>query len=217
MRDGSPVPASDWKLWAESMRRWADRTRSKLVTFLVGDSAAEDGVMLWDRAGYPVVSKGGEWRQVVLADGGAMYMLTAENYAAAINTAYPIAWDGTAFEFGISLDGADSSKIIFEEAGYYLVNFSVELESGSASAKDGYFWPRVNGTDAPGSTIHVTLSANGDAFVMTRTAFFYFAAGDELQAMWAVNDLDLHMHSEPATAFCPASPAATISLTRVRQ
>jgi hypothetical protein len=217
MRDASPVPAADWKKWAEAMRRWADRTRSKLVTFLSDDSAAEDGVLLWDREGYPVVSKNGEWRQIVLADGGGMFVRTSETYAAAINTAYPIVWESTAFAFGMSLDSGDNSKIVFDESGYYLVNFSVELESGSSSAKDGYFWPRVNGTDAAGSTIHVTLSANGDAFVMSRSAFFYINAGDELQAMWAVDDTDLHMHTEPATSFCPSSPAATISITRLRQ
>jgi hypothetical protein len=217
MRDASPVPAADWKKWAEAMRRWADRTRSKLLTFLDGDSAAEDGVLLWDREGYPVVSKGGEWRQVVLADGGAMYAVTSTTTAASTNTAYPIEWDSTSFEFGISLHDTDDSKIVVEEAGYYLVNFSVELESNSGSAKEGYFWPRINGTDVTGSTIHVSLSRSGDALVMARTAFFQMSAGDELQAMWAVSSTALHMNAMSATAFCPASPAATISLTRVRQ
>lgn len=217
MRDGSPVPASDWKLWAESMRRWADRTRSKLVTFLAGDSAAEDGVMLWDRTGYPVVSKGGEWRQVVLADGGAMYGVSSSVTASAANTAYPIEWTSTSFEFGISLDASDDSVIIVDEGGYYLVNFSVEVKSNSSASKEAFFWPRINGSNVGGSTIHISLSNNGDTLVMTRTAFFYLAAGDELQAMWATSDTNLWMHADAATAFCPASPAATISLTRVRQ
>ncbi len=217
MSESAPIPAADWKQWAEGLRRWADRTRSRLATLVSGDSAAEDGVILWDRSGYPVVSKGGEFRQVVLADGGAMYSVASEVYAAAANTAYAIEWESTAFEFGISLHDTDSSQIIVSEAGYYMVAFSVELESNSSNSKDGYFWPRINGTDSPGSTIHVNLSANGDALVMARTAFFYLSAGDSLQAMWAVGDTDLHMHSEPATAFCPASPSATISLTRIRQ
>lgn len=217
MRDGSPVPASDWKIWAESMRRWADRTRSKLVTFLTGDSAAEDGVMLWDRTGYPVVSKGGEWRQVVLADGGAMYGVSSSVTAAAANTAYPIEWTSTSFEFGISLDASDDSVIIVEEGGYYLVNFSVEVQSNSGFSKEAYFWPRINGTDVSGSTIHISLSNDGDTLVMARTGFFYLAAGDELQSMWATSDTNLWLHADSATAFCPGSPAATISLTRVRQ
>jgi hypothetical protein len=35
--------------------------------------------------------------------------------------------------------------------------------------------------------------------------------------MWAVDDLDLDLHPEAATAFAPATPSATLSIIQVSQ
>lgn len=217
MRIPPPPFGADWKPWGERLNTYLSRIRTLLSTRLPSDVAADDGILLWDRAGYPVVSKDGVFRQVVLADGYASLSRTTVQVATAINTAQAIGWDAPSFNSGIALDPTDNTKIVFEEDGVYLLAFAVELLSSSSNAKSGWFWPRIDGVDVPGSTIKVTLSDNGHHIVMSRSAAFPMTAGSYLQAMWAVNDLTLWIDAPAATAFAPSSPAVTLAITRLRQ
>ena len=217
MRIPPPPLGPDWKPWGERLNSYLSKIRSTLSARLPTDAASEDGVLLWDRAGYPVVTKDGVFRQIVLADGYASLQRSTNQIAAAPNTPYAIGWDAPSFNSGIALDPADNTKIVFEEEGVYLLAFAVELLSSSSNAKSGWFWPRINGADVPGSTIKVTLSDNGHHIVMSRSAAFPMAAGSYLQAMWAVDDVSLWIDAPTATAFAPSSPAVTLAVTRLRQ
>jgi len=217
MRIPPPPFGPDWKSWGERLNTYLAKIRTVLSTRLPSDVAAEDGVLLWDRTGYPVVSKDGVFRQIVLADGYASLSRTTTQVATAINTAQAIGWNTPSFNSGIALDPADNTKIVFEEEGVYLLAFAVELLSSSSNAKSGWFWPRIDGVDVPGSTIKVTLSDNGHHIVMSRSAAFPMTAGSYLQAMWAVDDLTLWIDAPAATAFAPSSPAVTLAITRLRQ
>jgi hypothetical protein len=62
-----PPITMDLSQWAENLRRYLGRALDQLGFKETYSSASENGVMLWDNVnGYPVVSKNGEWRQVVL-------------------------------------------------------------------------------------------------------------------------------------------------------
>jgi hypothetical protein len=191
------------------------RVRSKLAFFQSGSSATEDGVILWSTDGYPVVSKDGEYRQIVLADGYAAFVSNTDQTTTA-NTATAITWDSRFFGDGGTL-GSPASRVVFEEAGYYMIAFSVQITSSSSSTKTLYFWPRVNGTDVPNSTIKVSLHNNGGTIVMSRSAIFNFAAGDYLEAMWATDDADATLDASAATSFAPATPSVILNVTRLRQ
>ena len=217
MRIPPPPFGPDWKSWGERLNTYLSKIRTVLSTRLPSDVAAEDGILLWDRTGYPVISKNGAFRQIVLADGYSSLSRTTTQVATAINTAQAIGWDAPSFNSGIALDPADNTKIVFEEEGVYLLAFAVELLSSSSNAKSGWFWPRIDGVDVPGSTIKVTLSDNGHHIVMSRSAAFPMTAGSYLQAMWAVDDLTLWIDAPAATAFAPSSPAVTLAITRLRQ
>jgi hypothetical protein len=217
MRIPPPPFGADWKPWGERLNTYLSRIRTLLSTRLPSDVAADDGILLWDRAGYPVISKDGAFRQIVLADGYASLSRTTAQVATAINTAQAISWDAPSFNSGIALDPTDNTKIVFEEDGVYLLAFAVELLSSSSNAKSGWFWPRIDGVDVPGSTIKVTLSDNGHHIVMSRSAAFPMTAGSYLQSMWAVSDLTLWIDAPAATAFAPSSPAVTLAITRLRQ
>lgn len=101
-----PVIGDRWQVWADDLRRYLARAQSQLSAREPAASANEDGVILWDRVnGYPVVSKGGVFRQVVLADGYAIFSQDTDITAAAPDTAYKIALDNIAAQ-GITLTGA---------------------------------------------------------------------------------------------------------------
>ena len=213
----NPPPwTGNLNVWATNVITYLQRVASRLA-FKTGDArASENGVILYDNVnGYPVVSKDGEWRQVVLADGYAFLGQDNDVTAAAVNTAYAITYDTPAMASGISL-GTPTSRIVFEEGGTYLLAFSAQIRSTSASTVDFFFWPRINGSDMPGSTIKASLHNNGATTVVSRSAIFQMSAGDYLEVMWAVDDIVGHLRAVPATAFAPATPSTSLSITRIR-
>lgn len=214
MRAPNPL-GPEWKAWGERLVDYLNRIRTKLQFKESNAVATEDGIILWDTAGYPVVSKGGVYRQIVLADGYATFVSNTDQTTTA-NTATAIVWDSMPFGSGVSL-GSPASRVEFEEAGYYMITFSVQITSTSSSTKTLYFWPRVNGSDVANSTIKVSLHNNGGTIVMSRSAIFYLNSGDYLQAYWATDDATVSLDASAATAFAPATPSVILTATRLRQ
>lgn len=209
-----PILGPDVRVWANDMRRFLARQWDRLTFKTDGIAATDDGVILWDAVnGYPVVSKGNEFRQILLADGHYEGAITTDQTAAAINTAYPLTFTSSVAN-GIT-NGTPASRIVFEEAGLYMASFSAQISSTSASTRTFYFWPRVNGTDAGNSTIIASLHVNNATTVVSRSATFQVNAGDYLEAMWAVNGTNAFLNASAATAFSPAAPAATLGITRL--
>ena len=211
---GAPPIGPDFKVWAEKFSAWLQSTRSFLTHRRDYDSSAADGVLMWDREyGYPVVSKNGEWRQIVLEDGQYAGGITADQTAASTNTAYALTYTSSTAD-GIT-NGTPASRLVFAEAGQYMIAFSAQIASTSSSTVNFWFWPRVNGTDVAGSTMKNALHQNGATLVVSRSVIFNFAAGDYLEAMWAVDSTSGFLDATAATAFAPAAPASTIAITRL--
>lgn len=213
-RGYTPPPVTpDLQTWAQKVVTYLRSTASRLQFKTADASASEDAVILWDAVeGYPVVSKGGEYRQIVLADGFAMAALDTDLTAAAANTAYqvPLALD---FGDGITVSGGD---LVFGEGGVYVLSFSAQISSSSSSTVTFHFWPRVNGNDYVDSAIVATLHSNGSTTVVSRSMSFVFSAGDTLRVMWAVNSTAGSLKAHPATAYAPNAPAVTLAATRTR-
>ena len=213
---GIPPVGTNIFTWAEDLRRWLQRSISQLVYKSASAKASQDGIIMWDDVNeYPVVSKGGEFRQIILADGYAFLGQDADITAAAANTAYAITYDTPAMSSGISL-GTPASRIVFEEGGTYLLAFSAQITSTSGSTVDFRFWPRVNGSDMPGSTIRANLHQNDASFAVSRSVVFQMAAGDYLEVMWATDSTHGFLQAAAATAYAPAAPSTSLSITRIR-
>lgn len=204
----------DWQTWGRRMMSYLSQTRSALVQQTGDESAADDGTLMWDRENlYPVVSKNGAWVQVVLEDGKYAGAASTDQTAALINTAYSLTYTSSTAD-GIT-NGTPASRLVFAEAGQYMVSFSAQIASTSSSTVNFWFWPRVNGTDVTGSTMKNALHQNGSVLVVSRSAIFEFSAGDYLEAMWAVDSTSGFLDATAATAFAPAAPASTIAITRL--
>ena len=211
---GAPPVGPDFKVWAEKFSAWLMRTRSFLTHRRDYDSAAEDGVILWDRENkYPVVSKDGAFVQIVLEDGQYAGAVTTDQTAAAVNTAYALTYTSSIAD-GVT-NGTPASRLVFAEAGQYMISFSAQIASTSSSTVNFWFWPRVNGTDVTGSTMKNALHSNTSVLVVSRSAIFDLQAGDYLEAMWAVDSTSGFLDATAATGFAPAAPASTIAITRL--
>ena len=211
-----PPIGPDLSQWGRQLTQFLQSNLAKLGFKTDVDNPSEDGVILWDRENkYPVVSKDGAFVQVILEDGHASFYRTTDVTAAATNTAYAITYDAPSGNVGIERDATDPSKIVFSEAGEYLLMFSAQITSSSASTVNFYFWPRLNGVDAPNNTMINSLHNNGATFVTSRSAKFDVTAGDYLQVMWATSNTSGRLDATAATAFSPAAPASTLHITRM--
>ncbi len=216
MRFGIPPVGADYSTWANDLRRWLARTWDNLTFKDADASATQDGTLLWDPSGgYPVVSKDNVWRQIVLADGYAIFSQDVDITAAAANTAYKVALDNIASQ-GITLTGSPLTEITFVEGGLYELAFAAQISSTSSSTTTFRFWPRINGSDVPGSTIVASLHNNDATTVVSRTSIFTVAAGTVLNVMWAVSRVQGYLHATPATAYAPVAPSITLNITRVQ-
>jgi len=211
-----PPVGPNISLWAKQLVLALQRSWSSLRFKATNDSASENGILLWDQSnGYPVVSKDGAFVQIILEDGHASFYRTTDVTAASADTAYAITYDAPTGNVGIDRDATDNSKIVFDEAGEYLVMFSAQIASSSSSTVKFYFWPRLNGTDATNNTIIYSLHQNDATVVVSRSAKFDVSAGDYLQVMWAVDSTNGSLDASAATAFSPAAPATTLHITRM--
>lgn len=201
--------------WAENMRRYLGRALDQLGFKETYSSASENGVLLWDNVNeYPVVSKNGEWRQVVLEDGHGDFYITADVTAASANTAYKLTYTAEASNDGITL-GTPASRIVFEEAGQYVIAFSAQISSTSSSTVHFYFWPSVNGTDINNSAMTTALHQNNATLVTSRTQIFTVAANDYLEVNWMTDSTSGFLNATAAASPVPNIPASTLSITRL--
>ena len=212
----APEPyGDDWRTWGRRMMQHLSQVRSALVQQTGGESAADDGTLMWDRENlWPVVSRSGVWRQIVLANGVAHLEITSDQTAASANTAYPLTFAIMAGSVGVTL-GTPASRVVFAEGGAYTLSFTAQTHSSSCSTVNFWFWPRLNGVDIVDSAMQNTLHQNNATMIVSRTQIFNVNAGDYLEAYWATDRTNGSLQHHAANAFAPATPAATLAISRV--
>lgn len=209
-----PPLGPDWSQWGRQLTTYLQRQLPRLFTKTSDDNPSENGIILWDEVnGYPVVSKGNEFRQIVLSDGYANFILTSDVTPAAANTAYKLTYDAPVGNHGIT-QGTPASRIVFEEAGEYVLSFSAQISSTSSSTVHFYFWPSINGTDAPNSAMTTALHQNNATLVVSRTQIFNVNAGDYLEVNYMIDSISGFLNYTAASSPVPAIPASTLSITR---
>lgn len=216
MNEQIPQPqGSAWETWARRLVQYLGRVRSLLEHKGTTESATQDGLLMWDPANkYPVVSRDGVWKQIVLEDGHAQLNIASNVTAAAANTAYALNYSIAGHADGISF-GTPSSRIVFSESGHYWLGFTAQISSTVSSDVEFYFWPRINGIDNGGTSIRAVLHTNSATLVVSRSALFEMTAGDYLEVMWAVSNTSGFLEAHAATAFAPSAPASTLAIMRV--
>lgn len=215
-----PVPVlppigPDLRQWGRQLTIYLQQNLAKLGFKTSDDNPSENGVILWDNVnGYPVVSKNGEFRQIVLEGGHADFMKTADVTPAAANTAYKLTYDAPVGNDGIT-QGTPASRIVFEEAGQYVISFSAQISSTSASTVHFYFWPSVNGVNVADSGMTTALHRNNATLVTSRTQIFTVAANDYLEVNYMIDSTSGFLNYTAASSPVPAIPASTLAITRL--
>lgn len=209
-----PPLGPEWKSWGERLVEHLNRIRSRLAWKLSGDSAGDNGILLWDNDNsYPVVSVGGAFKQIVLADGHGDFVISSDYSYTAANTTYELTFTADANNEGLTVTG---SEIAFDEPGYYLVSFSAQIFSSSASTVEFAFWPKINGSNLAGSTMRAALHGNGETTVVSRAAIIHANADDYLEVATACDSTSGSLKAFAANGISdePACPAATLTIIR---
>jgi hypothetical protein len=134
---------------------------------------------------------------------------------AAIDTATPVRFRQTYLSNGVRVNAGTDSRIYCDVGGVYNFQFSGQLVSNSASAKQVYIWIVRNGTDIGYSTHQYTLEGASNHLNINWNFSIDMSAGDYLEMEWSADSTSITLEASTATAPHPGIPSAVMSVTYV--
>jgi hypothetical protein len=149
-----------------------------------------------------------------------VYVTEAQGVPSA-TTALAIPYDTTDTNNQVALDPADNTKIVFAVAGYYNVQFSVQLLNATSSIDNTVFWFRKNTVDIPqtGGVVSVPSKHSGGigASIVSWNLVVGVNAGDNIQLMMHSNSGNTVAATYPpgTSPTHPASPSVILTATFV--
>ena len=149
---------------------------------------------------------------------GSFYDTTTQT-AAATNTAYPITLNTTAVDadnvetaYGV-YRGTDTSRVYVDNTAIYNVQFSLQLSSTDVATKLIWLWPRINGNDVVESATKITMKGASEAYVAAWNFVLKLNKGDYFQLVWAVDNTNVSILAQAASAPIPAIPSVILTVT----
>jgi Uncharacterized conserved protein (DUF2190) len=149
---------------------------------------------------------------------GSFSDTTSQNIAA-VNTPQAVTFNTTDVSNGVSR-GSPTSRIVCANSGLYNFQFSIQLQSSSASQKDIYLWPRINGTDVANSATIVTISGSGTKLVPAWNFNLTLAAGQYFELMIASDSTAVSLYHQVAQTSpfaLPAIPSVILTVNQINQ
>ena len=204
---------------------------SSTATIVVGSTAgfASSGTILIESeligyTGKTATTFTGITRSVYGSSGSShaagVYVSEAQGVASA-STALEVPFDTTDTSNQVSLDPLDNTKIVFAVAGYYNIQFSIQLINATSSIDNVTLWFRQNTVDIDYSAGIVSVPskhAGGiGAAIISWNLVVAVNAGDNIQLMMASNSGNTVAGTyPPGTAPThPASPSVILTATFV--
>jgi hypothetical protein len=145
-----------------------------------------------------------------------VFAKTSDASPAVINTAYALTFDSTRISNGVVI-GTPTSRIVVPTSGLYQFSCTIQLTSGSSSAKSIWVWFRKNGVDISNSARIVTSDLNNGYIPVSVNEPISLAANDYVELMYAADSTNVTVDNVAATAFAPAAPAVVLEVTQIQQ
>jgi hypothetical protein len=149
-----------------------------------------------------------------------VYVSEAQGVASA-STALAIPFDTTDTSNEVALDPADNTKVVFDVAGYYNIQFSVQLLNCTSSIDNVTLWFRQNTVDIPqtGGIVSIPSKHAGGvgAAIVSWNLVVAVDAGDNIQLMMASNSGNTVAATYPpgTSPVHPSSPSVILTATFV--
>jgi hypothetical protein len=134
---------------------------------------------------------------------------------AIVSTPTPMNFGNNYFSQDINL--ASATEIQVDNDGLYSIQFSAQVfRSAGSSNREIDIWFRVNGADVPDSNTRMTIKDNNVYHVASWNIFLNLVAGDLVEIYWFVNDANIELRAEAATASVPATPSIIATINRIQ-
>ena len=139
--------------------------------------------------------------------------------SATTSTSVPL--DTTDVSNGVSIDTVDNSKVVFDVAGYYNIQFSAQLLNFTTTDDNVTFWWKQNGTDVAYSAgIQAVPSKHGSspgAAIVSWNIVLPINADDYIQLYYASESGNTVLATYPAgtSPVHPVSPSVILTATFV--
>jgi hypothetical protein len=139
--------------------------------------------------------------------------------ASQINTPKAMNFENTdSFSSGASI--VSNSRITVAEAGVYNLQFSAQLDRVVGTGTDFInIWIRIQSIDVPNTNTVVTISGNANQSKLVASWNFYvnLLAGQYVELMYSVTDLQINLIYAPAslTVPHPATPSIIATIEKV--
>jgi len=143
-----------------------------------------------------------------------LFYSTTDQTAAVINTGYPVEFENTYIGNGVSIAGADNTRLTVSADGVY--NFQVTLQTAHTNSSDVQIltWINKNGTDVPYGGQQQTIKGNAN-----QPVFWNFSidltAGQYIEMYWATDDTTLSLNTTVATSPHPGIPSTVVAVSFV--
>jgi hypothetical protein len=147
------------------------------------------------------------------------FFSTQSQSATTINTPKAMTLNNTdAFSSGVSI--VSNSQITVDATGIYNLQFSAQIDRVSGSGLDSVdIWYRVQGVDAPNTNTKITIAGNVNESktVASWNFFISLTAGQYVELMYSVTDLDVQILYETANVSVPhpATPSVILTIQKI--
>lgn len=141
-----------------------------------------------------------------------LFFNTADQTFAATNTAYPVVFNATYFNNAVSLQTGNTSRIEVSIGGIYNFQYSGQLLSTNASAKNVFVWIKRNDITINYSTHAYTLSANNEYVEISWNFNIDLDAGEYLELEIATSDTNVQLDAVSATSPHPGIPSSVMAV-----
>jgi hypothetical protein len=147
------------------------------------------------------------------------FFSTQSQSATTINTPKAMTLNNTdAFSSGVSI--VSNSQITVDATGIYNLQFSAQIDRVSGSGLDSVdIWYRVQGVDAPNTNTKITIAGNVNESktVASWNFFISLTAGQYVELMYSVTDLNLQILYETANLSVPhpATPSVILTIQKI--
>jgi hypothetical protein len=141
-----------------------------------------------------------------------LFFSTTDQPIVAANTAQSIKLPIEYLNNAVRVNSVTDSRVYVDVGGVYNFQFSGQLLSGSASAKQVYIWISRNGTDIGYSTHQYTVSGSGNHLNISWNFDIDLDAGEYIEMQWAADDTNMKLEAAVATALHPGMPSAVMAV-----
>lgn len=145
------------------------------------------------------------------------FQSTADQTAAAANTAYAMTLNTVDYANGVSV--ASNSRITVTDAGIWNLQWSGQFENSDSQLHDARIWLKINGTSVTGSTGFISIpNSHGGVNGHSIAGWNYFLslnANDYVELWWETDSTQVSIQTYAAAGNYPSTASLIATMTFV--